>query len=84
MPTPPAPAWTRMRSPARRRATFLSACHEVMKTTGSVAASSNDSFARNAADITAARQRLRREAEHGEAEDAISRRDVRHVRHRRL
>src|SRR4029453_6429714 len=42
MPTPPAPAWTRIRSPARRCATLLSACHAVMKTTGSVAASSND------------------------------------------
>ena len=39
--------------------------------------------ARNAADITAARQRLRGEAEHREAKHAIARRDVLHARRRR-
>ena len=51
-----------------------------MKTTGSVAASSNDRSVGDGAHVAGPRDRLRGKAEDGEAEHAVSRRDVRDAR----
>ena len=79
MPTPPAPAWTRMhlaRAHARHVLERVPRGHEDHGQRGRFL---ERQLARNAAHIAAARQRLRGQAEDGEAKDAIARRDMRHA-----
>ena len=67
---------------AQIRATFCSACHEVMKTTGKRGRLLESQIGRNAPHVAGARQRVRGEAKDGEAEHTIARSDVRDIRSR--
>ena len=68
-----------MRSPARSRATFFQRVPRGHEDHGQRGRFLKRQPARNAADIAAARQRLRGEAEDRETEDAIAGRDVLHA-----